>query len=573
MNRKIYELKLMLSTVLCFASMAAFNQNVQIVDDHSKHLECVTEEQYQQFMKPELESNILKLREEGKLDPPSLEKSGNEVKLNWPLKMANGYAETDGVYEGWYVGNFADLNPLENQRLDWECNTATFDNYFFGGAKNYDGHNGADIVPYPFPWQMMDDESVDIIAAADGEVIHIFDENTIDRNCATPHEFLSEPFNGGYYGNFVALLHSDGSITIYGHMKNGTVANLALGDNVATGQYLGKLGSSGNSSTPHIHFEVRLCESCGYIEPWYSSGGCNEDITESKWLNQTPYYTPQVLRVATHNEIPVFKTCEDYESGSNETVNFSNHFNSSEDLIISVAMRDFFYGGNFDIDIINSAGNILEHIDYNSTDNYYREIFLFVEDLAGYSTGTYKIKVIHDGNSYYHYFTVNCPAALTLSGAQTGTNGYITGDYIASTATISGAITNNVLYQAENYVKLNVGFKATANCLFRAEIDACDIGGLRIGVEEEIVEEKSNQFTIFPNPANSFVNIIYNSEVETDLLVVIKNLLGEVVYKSDSFSLAKEISLNIDLMNQPKGIYLVELHRNSEIKGKKLILQ
>ena len=76
----------------------------------------------------------------------------------------------------------------------------------------------------------MDDESVEIIAAADGEVIQRYDGNTVDRNCASPHEFNSEPFNGGYYGNFIALMHSDSSITVYAHMKNGTVANLELGE-------------------------------------------------------------------------------------------------------------------------------------------------------------------------------------------------------------------------------------------------------------------------------------------------------------------------------------------------------
>jgi murein DD-endopeptidase MepM/ murein hydrolase activator NlpD len=574
MKRKKENIKLLLSMVLWFGSLPAFTQNVQILDDHSKPLECVTEEQYQQFMKPALEFNIAKLKEEGKLNPPSLEKSGNEVKLAWPLRMANSYAETDGVYDGWYVGNFADLDPDVNQRLDWECNEATFDNYFFGGAKNYDGHNGADIVPYPFSWQMMDDESVDIIAAADGEVIHIYDANTIDRNCDAPHEFNSEPFNGGYYGNFVALLHDDGSITIYGHMKNGTVANLSLGDNVVSGQYLGKMGSSGNSSAPHIHFEVRLCESCSYVEPWYSGGGCNDDITESKWLNQTPYYSPQVLRVATHNALPVFKTCENYENGSNETVNFSNHFSTSEVLMISVAMRDFFFGGTLDVDIINSSGAILENMTWFSTDNYYRDIFLFTENLAGYATGTYKIRVSHNGNFYYHFFTVNCPPSLTLSGVQTGVKGFISGDNIASTASIGGLVTNDVLYQAASFVKLNVGFKAAQNCSFKAEIESCSIGGLRLAQEDNIEEESlSNQLTIFPNPANGFVNINFTSEEFSDLFLVIRNLMGSIIYQSKPIALANSIAINIDLSKQSKGIYLVELHRNNTIESKKLVLQ
>ncbi|GEM_PF-6499613 len=59
--------------------------------------------------------------------------------------------------------------------------------------------------------------------------------------------------NGGY-GNLVIVSHENGYQTYYAHMSRITVSN---GQAVARGQQLGLEGSTGNSTGPHVHFEVR----------------------------------------------------------------------------------------------------------------------------------------------------------------------------------------------------------------------------------------------------------------------------------------------------------------------------
>ncbi len=569
MKRIKHKIKWMLSTVLLIGSFNAFAQTVQILGGDKPQIQCVTEDDYQKYLRPEIQTNIARLRQEGRLHADANAKMTGEVKFDWPLKMTPEYQAIEGVNSYFFISNFADLNHDINYRLDWECNTAFFEDHYFGGAKNYDGHNGADIVPYPFPWQMMDDESVDIIAAADGQVIHMYNGNTIDRNCEAPHVFNDEPFNGGYYGNFIALLHDDMSITVYAHMKIGTMADLEVDDYVSAGQYLGKIGSSGNSSAPHLHFEFRPTEGSQYDEPWFDPEGCNEDLTESRWIDQIPYYEPEVLRVSTHDVLPVFKTCAEYEAGSNETVNFSNHFTTDQVLLISVAMRDFFVGDDLDVDIISSTGFVLVDQDYVAASNYYNEIFLFTQSLAGYSTGTYKIRVTHQGKSYYHYFTVNCPSALTLTGTHTGVKGYLNGDYIASTATISGVSTNNVLYEAENYVKLNVGFKATVNCKFSAQIDDCTIGGLKNA--PTVVE--NNQMLVYPNPNFGNFELYYYTDNPSDKYFLIRNLVGEIIYSSSKLNDVNLFTEQIDLSDQAKGIYLIEFYNGKFVETAKVVVQ
>ncbi len=58
----------------------------------------------------------------------------------------------------------------------------------------------------------------------------------------------------GGYGNLVILRHSDGYETYYGHLS---VISVTEGDNITNGQKIGLVGSTGKSTGPHLHFEVR----------------------------------------------------------------------------------------------------------------------------------------------------------------------------------------------------------------------------------------------------------------------------------------------------------------------------
>lgn len=57
------------------------------------------------------------------------------------------------------------------------------------------------------------------------------------------------------YGNMILINHGDGYKTRYAHLLDGSI-NVKVGDYVEGGQTIAKVGSTGNSTGPHLHFEV-----------------------------------------------------------------------------------------------------------------------------------------------------------------------------------------------------------------------------------------------------------------------------------------------------------------------------
>ncbi len=76
--------------------------------------------------------------------------------------------------------------------------------------------------------------------------------------------------NEGGYGLAIRLLHPDGTVSFYGHMSSLAVSK---GARVVAGQQIGKEGNTGNSTGPHLHFEVRVNDVPINPAPWLKARG------------------------------------------------------------------------------------------------------------------------------------------------------------------------------------------------------------------------------------------------------------------------------------------------------------
>lgn len=106
------------------------------------------------------------------------------------------------------------------------------------------------------------EEGTPVLAAESGTVVHtqVWDGVTMDGDQS--------------YGNMVMLSHADGNTTLYAHLSE---ISVSPGDAVEKGSEIGKSGTTGNSTGPHLHLEVRTADGC--VDPMKFLQGSQEPIS------------------------------------------------------------------------------------------------------------------------------------------------------------------------------------------------------------------------------------------------------------------------------------------------------
>ena len=227
----------------------------------------------------EIQANIRTLQSAGKV--PALKATADlQVRFAWPTRFAAGRPE----FFDHTVGNYIDHNPMAGALRDHFCGTRTYD---MPGVNA--GHKGTDISIGLRSFYKMDTEQVVIVAAAGGVIVAKEDVNP-DRSCGN----LTTLFDSSLRNNVIAIRHEDQSIGIYFHLKTGSATAKAIGDTVVEGEYLAVVGSSGFSSVPHLHFEVRDSAN-NVVDPWV--GACNLTTGVSLWKSQQPYIVKEILSI------------------------------------------------------------------------------------------------------------------------------------------------------------------------------------------------------------------------------------------------------------------------------------
>ena len=102
-----------------------------------------------------------------------------------------------------------------------------------------------------------------------------------------------------------------------------------------------------------------------------------------------------------------------------------------------------------------------------------------------------------------------------------------------------------------------------------ASLSACQANCNNVSVEEISLTNLS----IYPNPSRDVFNVRFTSEDVQDLRVRIMNIIGEELINENLEQFVGEYTKQIDLTNNAKGIYFLEIETIDGVINKKLILQ
>jgi len=342
---------------------------------------CVTQERRSEI-NLKIKSNIESLKQQGKLNHNDY--SQNRSPFIWPLRASDEY----DAYSYYGISNYVDHNPnFPGMLLDYNCGIRSYDSY-----EGYN-HSGTDIFPWPFWWHIMNNNEVEIIASADGMIIGK-DDGNYDQNCDSNY----------LYWNAIYILHNDGSIGWYGHMKSNSLTDKILGETVLAGEYLGVVGSSGNSTGPHLHFEIyENIDQYQLIDPFH--GDCNSSIEESWWIDQKPYYDSAINRIMTHSQPPDF-FWDDCAEPAN--INEKNFFNPNNYIFFAAYYRDQLAGQLSIWYLIDPDGNT--YMEWNQDDNYEHYTVSYWYNYIWFDNSTplgeWKFMILFEEQFYEHNFTI-----------------------------------------------------------------------------------------------------------------------------------------------------------------------
>lgn len=352
---------------------------------------CLTTEQRQEVMQFTKEG-IETLRLQNRLAFEE-DNRGTHPLFVWPVQKASNVFYNDV----WAISNYVDHNPIAPNALsDYNCGPRTYDT-----SSGYN-HQGIDIYSWPFTWHMMDNNYVEIVAAAPGQII-AKTNGQFDRSC---------DFNSNFW-NAVYVQHSNGSIAWYGHLKNGSQTSKNVGDMVSEGEFLGVMGSSGNSTGPHLHFEVWTDATyTQLVDPYV--GTCNTMNSETWWQSQKPYVNPGINAVLTHSDVPVFPSCP-----TQEITNISDQFSIDDTIYFGLHLRDQVMGEIVSLKIIRPDNSILYNWNYTLTATYYASWLYWYYQGVYNMEGEWKWEATYNGETVTHSFNIGALSVEDKSLAST----------------------------------------------------------------------------------------------------------------------------------------------------------
>lgn len=331
-----------------------------------------------------LAANVARLEREGRL--PAARTS--HVTLGWPLSPRDGFA--DPGYFG--VTGYVDHDPAyPGQVRDYACGRRTYDS---SGGYN---HQGTDYFLWPFPWNKMAAGDIRVVAAADGVIVGRH-EGYPDQSCSP---------NGNRW-NAVYVRHADGSIAWYGHLKRDSLTAKPVGATVVRGEVLGLVGSSGNSSGPHLHFEMH--DSGGQVLDPYA-GSCNA-LDGDWWQEQRGYDDAAINKLMTGPAALERSACP-----APDVPHESDQFQPGDRITFTAFYHDQLDSLPTLYRILTPDGAVYAQWSHSSNQPHYSLSYWYwaYNFPTTAATGTWRFEATFNGRTYNHAFIIGQPSTPTAT--------------------------------------------------------------------------------------------------------------------------------------------------------------
>lgn len=237
-----------------FSSALRYGVNLKSIAQHDTDLIDLLEQQKAELelQKADLETQVAQLQtDEAELDDLCKQYAASIQAADQAISNEEAALEAN---EAAYADNYAKEQQAKQELDAWIRQSVKVD-FEYGGGQFFWPCPGYNRISSDFGnrilWGKQDfHRGVDMAAAA-GTPIYAAEMGVVSTNAHWS------------YGTCVKLTHGSGLVTIYGHMLQRVVSD---GQTVQRGDLIGYVGSTGNSSGNHLHFEVNL--NGQVVSPW-----------------------------------------------------------------------------------------------------------------------------------------------------------------------------------------------------------------------------------------------------------------------------------------------------------------
>ena len=185
-------------------------KDLKVEEEQTKEYYIISYEEAKQLASTNVDN--IENEKKSKLEKEKIEKRNTNIVKN--IRRGGTVSASSSSNASAMLGSLSFRRPLNSSRVS-------------AGYLGYPGHRGID---FPSP------QGTPVMAAESGTVTTVM-------------------YSNKSYGNRVIIDHGNGISTLYGH--NSTIG-VSLGQKVSKGQTIAGVGSTGNSTGNHVHFEIRI---------------------------------------------------------------------------------------------------------------------------------------------------------------------------------------------------------------------------------------------------------------------------------------------------------------------------